>query len=391
MADSPLPRPRALISLVDDNPLLPALVARHIRPAQWTLVSSDRPNALGRVEEMAAWARRFGIDTRSVQVEDGSVEGARSHLSDAVGSADTLWIDVSTSGPALAAAAHAVALDRGVPRVFVDETRNRLHLLNGQTEQTEVLDVPITVADCLELHGRAIVNQPRRLSDLHEDACALSYYVGSRYADLEPLATSIRRALVSRRRRPIVIPSAEHNRAVEHLLEHLGELGAVDSIEPDPHQLRLELRLDHPIYSLFRGPWLEHYVYMEVANLVEDGVADDALLGVEFSWDADDPGANTNEIDVAFTMGDRLVIVECKSGRFDRRADPAAQLHRLVALRRYVGATTAEAVLVVAKRVHHRAMIRRRAREMDVALFDLRDLRDLDEHLRSLRPGVRLV
>lgn len=87
--------------------------------------------------------------------------------------------------------------------------------------------------------------------------------------------------------------------AVPHLSALLSEIGFVPSEEGMLKRKELEY---------LTGGWLEEYIYYQVVKYAEPT---DAVIGVVISRE----GVKTfNELDVVFTKGNKLFVIECKAG-----------------------------------------------------------------------------
>ncbi|MCU0836339.1 MAG: DUF1887 family protein [Chromatiaceae bacterium] len=67
--------------------------------------------------------------------------------------------------------------------------------------------------------------------------------------------------------------------------------------------------------QFMRGGWLEEYAW----HTVRDAGVNDVRMGVKGEWEG--PARNTNELDVLACHHNQLLVLECKTGRFDERND----------------------------------------------------------------------
>ena len=68
-----------------------------------------------------------------------------------------------------------------------------------------------------------------------------------------------------------------------------------------------DMTKDEIIY--LTGGWFEEYVFNEMAGLLEDGVLDDAMMGVKIR----SLGGSPNDLDLAFTKDNVFYLIECKT------------------------------------------------------------------------------
>jgi len=103
------------------------------------------------------------------------------------------------------------------------------------------------------------------------------------------------------------------------------------------------------------GGWFEEYTFMKLQPLVEAGLIKDMRIGFKVSFKEDDVdmrlsglsalqglfGNPYQEIDITFTDGRRLYVVECKAG-YDVKSEHVMKLQNIV---RYFGGIEGRAVL----------------------------------------------
>lgn len=107
-----------------------------------------------------------------------------------------------------------------------------------------------------------------------------------------------------RNRRNIHISKVEsfgdyQNPAIPHLSNFLAYIGFIPQIRDV---------LNHSELEYLTGGWFEEYVYYQVKKYVQP---QDIALGVVVSREG---VRHTNELDVVFTKGNKLFVIECKTG-----------------------------------------------------------------------------
>ncbi|OQX00234.1 MAG: hypothetical protein BWK74_00005, partial [Desulfobacteraceae bacterium A6] len=103
------------------------------------------------------------------------------------------------------------------------------------------------------------------------------------------------------------------------------------------------------------GGWLEEYTYLRLQPLVKKGWIKDLRIGLEVSFKEDPPdnvslgyreqlssllGDTYQELDIAFTDGRRLYVIECKAGNVN--SEHVMKLQNIV---RYFGGIEGRAIL----------------------------------------------
>ena len=102
---------------------------------------------------------------------------------------------------------------------------------------------------------------------------------------------------------------------------------------------------DWPRFAVYlSGGWLEEYVYAQLKPYVEAGVIKDLRINLELALNSPGGGFppydSFTELDVVFTDGYSLYIVECKAGNVQQE-----QVMKLENLVRYYGGTDGRGVL----------------------------------------------
>lgn len=112
-------------------------------------------------------------------------------------------------------------------------------------------------------------------------------------------------------------------------------------IENDVNKLFLKITCKNPKEMLLKGVWWE----LLVANALSTLSADfEVWRNVKFKQVNDEKGdAVKNEIDVLLNIGNRLLFVECKSGKFE-----SGNLHKLNTVKNTYGGEKSKAVLIMA-------------------------------------------
>lgn len=93
--------------------------------------------------------------------------------------------------------------------------------------------------------------------------------------------------------------------------------------------------------SYVGGGWFEEYVYLQLNDLKNSGHIKDLRIGMKLDW-ADESHSEArypmNELDIVFTDGYHLFIVECKAGKSSKDSDIYYKLDSIIS--KYGGQTT---------------------------------------------------
>lgn len=121
------------------------------------------------------------------------------------------------------------------------------------------------------------------------------------------------------------------------------------------------------------GGWFEEYTYIKLKKLVDSGLIYDLRIGLEVSFNDSAPrtlnSSNVKplktavrdtyqELDIVFTDGRRLYVLECKAGRFIQ----GVYVRKLESITRYFGGIGGRGILACCFNPGH-AVIRQKAKE----------------------------
>ena len=127
------------------------------------------------------------------------------------------------------------------------------------------------------------------------------------------------------------------------------------------------------------GGWFEEYVYNNLKNLVKTKKITDLHHSLKISYETNN--ATTlekflgltksennqlyQELDVVFTDGNRLYVIECKSGRAE--VEHIMKLENIV---RYYGGLEGKGILLYINKVDNPIVVKKAAESKNVRVFD---------------------
>lgn len=156
----------------------------------------------------------------------------------------------------------------------------------------------------------------------------------------------------------------------------------------------LELDADHQTVRFtsaeaavyLRGGWLEEYAW-----LCADGAGiEHAGCNLHVEWDAGTRSTPDNELDLVLVHGNRMLVAECKTGRFGRDSDAGVEqqvLNKLDALSRHAAGALGKTLLLSAWRLSDPA--RARAAHYRIDVLDSEHLARLPETITNWMAGGR--
>lgn len=117
--------------------------------------------------------------------------------------------------------------------------------------------------------------------------------------------------------------------------------------------------------SFLRGGWLEEYAWLSAREAGIEHIG----CNVHVEWEADTRTAPDNELDLVLVHGNRMLVAECKTGRFGRDSDTGVEqtvLNKLDALSRHTAGSLGKTLLLSAWRLSDAAHARAGHYKIDV-------------------------
>lgn len=352
------------VCMVSSQPLpnLIPLFDETTRPQEVVLLVSvdmaDRADLITRnIEHLGCRVSRIdGISPYDIgQIRDQVLELVAARESESVA------LNATGGTKLMALGAYEVFRELGRPAFYID-TDNRRHITLLPTQSTEPLADLATVKMLLGAYGYS-VEQTGNCQVAPEREQLGSFLVANvdRLAGalgvLNACAASAKGHLQGR-----LEPQHLGNPAVQELLQKCSEIHLLSF---DSERL---VFVDESARFFANGGWLEDYVIKVVNRLKGQKLIRDHACNLQVQ----SLHGVRNEIDVAFTAGNRLHLIECKTaqmaGKKDKqgRADDVA--YKLEALRDLIGGTYARAMLVSYRQLT--AEDRQRCREYRIEVVE---------------------
>jgi hypothetical protein len=384
-----------LVSLVSDQTIPNILVASHFRPDFLLFLSTAQMEEKGKSQAILEALKLLGQDYQgSYQIiiinEFDLIDLEQKFNQWQAAVSENYRFVVNLTGGTKMMSIAALDLFREYPSemVYVPIPKNEfiIPFPKRRPRPAEPLTTRLTVEQYLCAYGLEIINR-HRLPKYRQQALSrqeTSRFILSAYRQLKPLLQWFSGNLRS-------IPQKQREKGV-------------DFCQPDdfsePHQEELLTRLEFVRETSFirkslkkdeinylMGGWLEERLFLALQEALPPHA--DIQLNVIFK----DRRGNQNELDVAFTLGNRLYLVECKSLEPPAREGGFTDfIYKLGALRQQFGltpagllATTASEILDNAGKV--KVQIEERARQFNLTLLPLLLTPNLEDFLRGKLHG----
>lgn len=375
------------VCLVSDN-LLPNLIPILMdRPQRVCLIASEDMIRKGLAQRFQALLNDHGI--ASTLYENAPATGLAALVGYAAGVAEELRsahpgqaiVLNATGGTKLMALAFVEAFRTlaGVDIIYTNTSQRVVESLTNRAHVTRpmpgVLDVPTYLASyglswrraaSADPAWRAQAAQRRELSRwLAHQAGELQGFLGALNALARQALDEQGQVLVQAAQRFGSAPRGRWRRA----LERIAAAGLLD------WRGGAAIRFRHAEAARYlHGLWLEEYAWQAVS----DEAPHDVQAGVEGAWEGDRRNPSRNEFDLLVVHADRMLVVECKTGRFGRDAGRDQDiLYKLDSLGRSTGGLFGRRLLLSARSLPEHVVVRAKSHGIEVLDADrLADLRD---------------
>ncbi len=266
----------------------------------------------------------------------------------------------------------------GKPIYYVNTKDNKILQLFPESEGGEIeIKISISISDYLAAYGFLVDSYVKDDSYIYRRKELTNYLAGT--IDTNPkIIPAINGALHIYNKEtnfPISINLPKDDKLIKmiELLDGVRRKGNGD----------IEIStLDSLMY--LKGFWFEEYVYMIVKSLKPDEVR----LNVKGKWVTKSQDSPKNEFDIMFSKKNRLFYISCKTANPDRKIDESGEviskefIYELDSLGDKALGLFGKRMLVSARQINN-LMIKERARILNVAIVDGKNINTLKENLRQ--------
>lgn len=376
------------------SPTLAPLLSEHYRPERVVLVvtpQQERQAGLSALENVLSARHirheRLPVPTAwDTDVVTGEIEKLLQELP-----ADAVPILNATGGTKpMSTGAFMACFNHDVPVYYVNVDKLSW-LYVPETKKADFQDVSLSSGMSLkalvEAHGANVISMQRTsVSEARQKVA----YTWLKRAQSQAGALGALNGLADRAEQTLSVEQQESdigNKALQVLLEELAEAGLL-TVKGRHVTFRSE-----EARAFANGHWLEEVVYHELEDLrtkkKELGIQDVAR-SVKVDIQGMKGAHAEQEIDVALLAGNRLHLIECKTGKLtfrDSTGDSKAEdaLFKLAAIKDHIGGSSTRGMLVSYRKV--RATDKERAPILGLQVTDIHQSSDLRSALcQWLRP-----
>lgn len=260
------------------------------------------------IEKVCKEARIESHDTVTKKVSPFDLNDIHFQLREALKESGDGHIAINITGGTklMSIACLTLALERNCETYYIDTSNREIIWLNGNRGKQELPPLLKSIAPFIRLSGESIQSaddgvRRRRLEERKK--------LTSLLAENERLANRIAQMITKNKydRRPGVKFKIEST----HYTAELSEKG-------DAHLKSNQKNFSFPDMPDFAqylaGSWFEEYCFLKLLPLLRDGRIFDLRLSLSTTYGNSDQSNIFQELDLVFSNGYELTVVECKSG-----------------------------------------------------------------------------
>jgi len=397
---------RCLVSLVSDQTIPNVLVALHFRPDTLLFLTTESMEEKKKTDAILQCLSMRGLDYSErhwkVYVKEDSLLNIEQELARWSQNQEEEFdyiVNLTGGTKLMSIAAYDYFQAFGSSMIYVPIPKNEFltPFPKRRPKAPEALKERLTVCEYLTAYGFKVANASDldRKKELAERRKELTRHIYQNYQELKSFLADLYEAMKSAaedRKRlkkglSFEVPLRPSAKGEEILREMGFQESASGWIKKD---------FNREDYEYLRGGWLEERLYLALKEALP--AKSDVLLGVQYT----NREGTFNELDVLFTLENRLYLVECKSLDAAEGSEQGGAvtltsfLYKLGALRQEFGltplgylATTSEDILDKDGRAKETLL--KRARQFNIEILPLIQIQDLEAWFMDKFQGPRLV
>jgi hypothetical protein len=382
-----------LVSLVSDQTIPNVLVALHFRPDALLFLTTESMERKGKTDAILQCLAMRGLDYAErhwrVSVREDSllhIEQELARWSQSQEEEFDYIVNLTGGTKLMSIAAYDYFQAFGSSMIYVPIPKNEFltPFPKRRPKAPEALKDRLTVCEYLTAYGFKVANASDldRKKELAEGRKELTRHIYQNYQELKSFLANLYEAMKTvaedRKRLKKGLSFKLPFQPPAQGQEILREMGFQESAEG-----WIKKGFHRDDYEYLRGGWLEERLYLALKEVLPS--ESDVLLGVQYT----NREGTSNELDVLFTLQNRLHLVECKSldaaegSEAGGTASLTNFLYKLGALRQEFGltpvgylATTSEDSLD--KDGQPKESLVKRAKQFNIEMLPLVQIQDLE-------------
>lgn len=368
-----------LISLISEQTIPNILIAAHYKPDIMWFVSTKKMEDDRKTECIENTLRLKGVlplpeNIVKVVVDQDSLSDCMSkieELLEKVNGEVEYIVNITGGNKIMALAAYEIFRDIG-QKVIIDYMplgKNEWTQIFPRKKPLKVYEVKerLNLEEYLMSYGFRIQNKDKAFSHKEE-----SRWILDNYEQLKGMLGFLYKNMGDKRNRKNYHLSADLDREFTKIER---EMLAQHGFEMDGRLVSKDLLKDEIVY--LTGGWFEKYVFNEVYKLVEDGLLNDAMMGVTI----ESLNKTTNELDIAFIKDNSFYHIECKTLGDEREQGIVRdEVYKKGAISMLLGKGEKRAIICTTHNQISEALSAR-GKEYGVEILPIQQVRDLKKWL----------
>lgn len=263
---------------------------------------------------------------------------------------------------------------------YVDTKTHKIHLFKTPFDELPMPPVFSSIDEFCRLAGYSVANPGLDASNLTIKSRAELSRLFWKHKDFVRRWNEVFSAASSAKMQNRTAPPSEFDEALSAMLSRNSKL---DELWQSSYPPTADWR---PAAKYLAGGWFEEFCFEQLSGLIRQTKLLDLRLGFKAGWEGMPPTNNpfdeAQDMDIAFTDGYELTILECKTGMLKQE-----YIQKLENLRSVFGGAFGKTVLVSINPPSNKTVLNRIGSSRGVMMVCATESERLSSHAMAVKPG----
>lgn len=379
---------KILISLVSEQTIPNILIAAHYRPDDFWFVSTEKMESEKRVEcivntlKLKELLPASGNIQKVIADQDSPsdcMEKIESLIEKGDGEVEYI-VNITSGNKVMALAAYEIFREIGQKVVidYIPLAKNELVQIFPRKKPLKIREIKerLNLQEYLSSYGFGIQNK-NSLEKVKTNALSRresSQWILDNYEQLKSVLGFLYKSLKDARNKKEYQLSATFDRDPANIeLEILDKHG----FEIKGRLISKDMKEDEIV--CLTGGWFEEFVFNEIYSLVQEGILDDARIGVKI----ESHSGTSNDLDIAFMKDNSFYHVECKTlGNEEKQFIIREEIYKKGAISTFLGKGERRAMICTTQSQINESLTKR-ARDYGIEILAIEQVRNLKSRLKE--------
>ncbi|HHT9125975.1 MAG TPA: Card1-like endonuclease domain-containing protein [Candidatus Brocadiia bacterium] len=381
---------KILISLISEQTIPNILVTIHYKPDILWFISTERMEKERKTECIEDTLKLKGLlppTVEKVTVDQNSLEDCINKIESLIEKVDNEFeyiVNITGGNKVMAIAAYEIFREIG-QKVVIDYLplgTNELVQIFPRKKPLKICEIKkrLNLEEYLRSYGFKIQNKDELQRKASESISRKdgSKWIMNNYEQLKEVLGFLYKNLKEARNIKRYPLSATYDR---NLASIESEMLNKNGFETKGRQISKDMNKEEVVY--LTGGWFEEYVFNEVFDLKQEGLLDDAMVGINI----EDLSGVLNELDIAFVKENIFYHIECKTLTEGEKDIVRDEVYKKGAISTLLGKGEKRAMICTTLNQISES-ITKRAQSYGVEILPIEQVRNLKDKLRE-RFGVQ--